>query len=379
MVADRAPDAEAGWYQPNNGDQRAYGYQNNLLIYRGAGTQTIRLDNSGHNPVDFTHNSWYPNDVFQWPEGRYGNLGGASRGLPATTPVFSGATRRHQNDNITVSNPWTTTIKLGSNYLTKVNEAYTPILAAGTTPKNSGTVIPNITDGFSGAAPDRGAIIEGRSIPVYGDRSNNSSAPASGLATSPSDTQPSSASMTRDAPGLQTTSSPVVVSVGNAGNPLSGTSTLLVDFGATPAGNRFALPGWSTVIKDVYIDSVNIRPGGTAIVIGDNYSYNYQGVTGSPHSFASGEAIVVIWYNNSANSITFTPKISFTDPDRITFGVVGIWYDMNLTTVPPFGNGTSKYTFTTTTAGFYSIVNVNSNFANTSVLIADKIELVPER
>ena len=48
----------------------------------------------------------------------------------------------------------------------------TPILAAGTAPKNSGVAIPNISDGFSGAAPDRGAIIAGRPIPQYGDCSN---------------------------------------------------------------------------------------------------------------------------------------------------------------------------------------------------------------
>jgi hypothetical protein len=47
--------------------------------------------------------------------------------------------------------------------------SFTPILKPGTAPKNSGAVIPNVTDGFSGAAPDRGAIIEGRPIPQYGD------------------------------------------------------------------------------------------------------------------------------------------------------------------------------------------------------------------
>jgi hypothetical protein len=31
-------------------------------------------------------------------------------------------------------------------------------------------VIPNITDGFSGAAPDRGAVIAGRPVVAYGDR-----------------------------------------------------------------------------------------------------------------------------------------------------------------------------------------------------------------
>jgi len=169
LAVDNAPTAEAGWYQPNNGDQRAYGYQNNILVYRGAGNQTIRLDNTGHNPVDFTHNSWFPNLIFQWSQGNFPNLAAAYNGLSATTPVFSGITKRHEQDNITVSNPWTTTVTLGADYHTEVTGTYTPILSPGTAPKNSGAVIPNITDGFSGGAPDRGAIIAGRPIPQYGD------------------------------------------------------------------------------------------------------------------------------------------------------------------------------------------------------------------
>ena len=163
--------AEAGWYQPNNGDQMSYGYRNNLMIYRGAGPQTIRLDNSGHGIVDFTHNSWFPDLVFQWPQGRFNNLAAAYNGLARTTPVFSGMTRRHERDNITASNPWTTTVTLGTDYRTEVTDTYTPALAPGATPKNSGVDIANITDHFSGAAPDRGAIIAGRTIPAYGDRS----------------------------------------------------------------------------------------------------------------------------------------------------------------------------------------------------------------
>jgi hypothetical protein len=171
-VQDNVPTAESGWYQANNGDQRSYGYRNNLLVYRGVNTplQTIRLDNSGHDPVDFTHNSWFPNAIFQWPEGNFPNLASAQNGLPATNPVFSGLTHRQSQDNITVSNPWTVSVDLGVDYHTEVLTAYTPILAPGTTPKNSGVVIPNITDGFTGGAPDRGAIIEGRPIVQYGDR-----------------------------------------------------------------------------------------------------------------------------------------------------------------------------------------------------------------
>jgi hypothetical protein len=162
--------AEAGWYQPNNGDQRSYGYRNNLLVYRGSGTQTIRLDNTGHDPVDFTHNSWYPDRTYQWNQGTFANLAGIYAGLPATTPVFSGSSKRHEQDNITTSNPWITTIALGSDYHTEVTAGYEPALAAGTTPKNSGAVIANVTDGYSGSSPDRGAVIAGRPSVQYGDR-----------------------------------------------------------------------------------------------------------------------------------------------------------------------------------------------------------------
>ena len=100
----------------------------------------------------------------------------------------------------------------------------------------------------------------------------------------------------------------------------SGTPTLLVKFGKSSGLNTFGLSGWSTVIKDVYTDYQDIGPGGTTIVVGNNYSYNYQGVAGSQRSFLSGEKIRVTWYNNSTTSVTFTPNISFTSADRIGAG-----------------------------------------------------------
>jgi hypothetical protein len=62
-------------------------------------------------------------------------------------------------------------ITLGSTYLTEATGTYTPTLALATPPKNSGVVIANITDGFSGVAPDRSAIIAGRTPVNYGDDS----------------------------------------------------------------------------------------------------------------------------------------------------------------------------------------------------------------
>jgi hypothetical protein len=57
---------------------------------------------------------------------------------------------------------------LGSSHLSEVTAAFTPRLRAATSPKGAGTPIANVTDGYSGAAPDIGALIEGRAIPQWG-------------------------------------------------------------------------------------------------------------------------------------------------------------------------------------------------------------------
>jgi len=169
-AADSAPDVSA-WYQPNNGAQEAYGFRNNIIVYRGQGNM-LWLESSGHNIVDWTHNSWYPDRQIQWDFDVFNNLADARNSLRATTPVFSGATRRLEQDNITSSNPWTTTITLGTNSLTEITQSFTPVLAAGTAPKNSGIAIANVTDGYSGGAPDRGALISGRAVPNWGDQNS---------------------------------------------------------------------------------------------------------------------------------------------------------------------------------------------------------------
>jgi chitodextrinase len=171
VIATRSVGADAdaaNWYQPSNGEQRKYGYRNNLHVYRGDG-QSIWIETTTHNPIDWTHNSWYPDRQIQWG-GTFANLAAAQAGLASTTPIFSGSGRRMLNDNIVTSNPWNQTVTLGTNANTEITDVYAPSVAAGSNAKNSGAAIPNITDGFSGAAPDRGAIIEGRAILQYGDR-----------------------------------------------------------------------------------------------------------------------------------------------------------------------------------------------------------------
>ena len=159
-----------GWNQSNGGEQEAWGFRNNILVYRGT-NGLMAFEPAGNSIIDFTHNSWYPNESVWWSNsgGSFGSMAAAYAGLPATTPLYSGQTKRHEQDNITVSNPWTSTVTLGADYLTEITATYTPIISGGDNARSTGVAIPNITDGFTGVAPDRGALIAGRATPIYGN------------------------------------------------------------------------------------------------------------------------------------------------------------------------------------------------------------------
>jgi hypothetical protein len=152
------------------------------------------------------------------------------------------------------------------------------------------------------------------------------------------------------------------------------TSGLLVNFGSTASATTFSLPGWNTAITDVYTTYRNAGPGGT--MSGFNGGYDFQGVKGTAGTFAAGQQIVVTWYNTSASARAVTPWISMNDPDRMGWSaVMGTWRSMSTVTVPAFGTATSQFTFTSATAGSYSVVNVSVN-TDYSPLICDKIVLV---
>lgn len=159
-----------GWNQSNNGDLRNWSYRNNILLYRGSSGSLIAVESTGNNPMDMTYNAWFPDGPVWWTNsgGTFGSLAAARSGLPAVTPVFDTATKRHQNDVISPSDPFASAITLGADHLTEFTSSTLPTLRAGVAPKNAGTPIPNINDGYTGSAPDMGAIIEGRPSVRYG-------------------------------------------------------------------------------------------------------------------------------------------------------------------------------------------------------------------
>jgi len=164
-----------GWNQSDNGDQTHFGYRNNILIWRGSTPGHLMAFESGVcNPIDWTNNAWFPDAAIWWTGSdgaSFANLAEAKAGVGTTVPIFSTATKKHVNDVITISDPFASPVTLGADYSTKIVAAYSPALANGSTPKNAGVAIPGITDGYSGAAPDMGAIISGITPPIWGDRS----------------------------------------------------------------------------------------------------------------------------------------------------------------------------------------------------------------
>jgi hypothetical protein len=164
-------DTPAFWYQPSTGAGYSFGYRNNAHVYTGDATKTLRLESSGFTPMDWSYNSWYPDREFDFGAlGSGANLAAAQSGLPSVVPVFSGLTQWMQQDSISSATPWTTTVTLPATSASEVTATYLPTPATGSALKNTGVSIPNITDGFTGSAPDRGAKIEGRAEVDYGDQ-----------------------------------------------------------------------------------------------------------------------------------------------------------------------------------------------------------------
>ena len=161
-----------GWNQSNNGPLVAWGYRNNILIYRGTGG-LMAMESSVQDPIDFTHNAWYPDGSVWWTSsgGSFRSMAQARSRLRATRPVFGGSTKRHEGCVISESDPFVEDIKLGDSYLKRITRLYSPVLSEGTAPRGAGVAIPGITDGFTGEAPDMGAMITGVKPPTWGDRS----------------------------------------------------------------------------------------------------------------------------------------------------------------------------------------------------------------
>jgi hypothetical protein len=151
----------------NEGTQESFGFQNNLFVFRSTPQHTVTFDAAGYTTVDFTNNAFYPDGDFWW-ESAQGNLSTTYSTLAAVTPIFSGQTKRHQGDVITVSDPFTTNVTLGTVYTDPATEQTYPAVNDSSV-VNAGVEIKNITPAGD-TTPNIGAVMDDFMQPVYGNR-----------------------------------------------------------------------------------------------------------------------------------------------------------------------------------------------------------------
>ena len=172
----------AGFLQngPTGQNNNRWAYRNNIHIARHSLTGDLLQFYVAPIDVecDVSHNAWFPDGSrIRWPNFGPVYRSGVSEAIAATdthNTLYPGGaglspnSRWHELDQISESNPWTDTLTLGTRSDTEITGKTALRINSGSALKNAGVEIPGITDGYSGAAPDMGAVIAGRQLPAWG-------------------------------------------------------------------------------------------------------------------------------------------------------------------------------------------------------------------
>jgi len=154
-----------------------------------------------------------------------------------------------------------------------------------------------------------------------------------------------------------------------------GTTQLIVDWGDSESNNVYDFSDWGDPYLGLYTGYSSLGPDG--IKAGWTGTAMSGAVHGSSETFSEGDQIQVTWYNSDTNQLTIYPKISFDDPDGYGSGTSGTWYDMGELVCSGESSETTTYTFTSGTAGDYSVVNVcRYTTGDVQPMIIDKVELI---
>jgi hypothetical protein len=147
-----------GILTPGGGVQRGLKMINNLFHYTGSGNALHW--SAGLAEDTWANNAWYPDRGFLINGvGTYATLAAAKTGNAV----------RFANDQLLIAQPFDTAITLGASYTTEYLGVPNPVLSSGSAAKNAGLPVVGITTGFTGAAPDMGAIVSGQAGWSYGD------------------------------------------------------------------------------------------------------------------------------------------------------------------------------------------------------------------
>ena len=167
-----------------NGSSANMHWRNNVILGQNYVPAIFTVNtNTGYSSSDF--NGFRPNpgaeSSFVWnaPDGAMTLIDGVSEQAKphayATLEQFSAATGNDRNSVLVDYSDFVNVTPLDAQDLQAVQRVYEASsqdfrLRSGAVPIDKGTVIPNVTDGFNGRAPDLGAIELGDELPVYGPR-----------------------------------------------------------------------------------------------------------------------------------------------------------------------------------------------------------------
>jgi hypothetical protein len=161
-------------------------WRNNLMLGENA-LAAIFTVNTNTNYSSSDYNGFRPNpgpDVFQWNSPPFGVVailadGSSSAKLEtrtfATLNAYAQATTQDQHSVLVDYDIFMNVTKLDAKDLATVQRLYKAEdfdfrLRPGSAAIDRGIAVPNVTDGFTGRAPDLGALEVDRPVPVYGPR-----------------------------------------------------------------------------------------------------------------------------------------------------------------------------------------------------------------
>ena len=139
---------------------------NNLFIGKPGAPMTVNWGG----PIDhgtFDYNGWFPDGQFTFNV--YVPVNNSQYMNWPNFAAVQAAGMFESHGALLPASPFTAAIPLGSDYTTFV-QPQMPRIASGSLAVDRAKLLPNINDGFTGAAPDLGALEMGCPEPVYGPR-----------------------------------------------------------------------------------------------------------------------------------------------------------------------------------------------------------------
>lgn len=146
--------------------------------------------------------------------------------------------------------------------------------------------------------------------------------------------------------------------------------SVVVDFKESQTSSIIYDSRFNTIFKDKYTD---FTTEGTSIKIGSNKNYDYQGIRGPGFTLYPGDLVRLIWKNASSEPITFAPRISFTDEDRVSSIDDTGWFTASEIKIRPAESAASTLKINEVVRSEF--INVNVNYSHNNKLILDRIEL----